>query len=146
MKKLCLSLITVIGFSAGVFALSSHAVKSPSAWIDGTWSGTGYQIDSGDTWQIELEADSALGIYSVNYPDLNCRGRWKTELVDGYSAVFIEKIEKGDHCCVDGGLIKISKIDANHISFSFFWDDGSIGAFSTLVRKRLHEKMNRFNN
>lgn len=140
MKKILLAAVLFLSLSAGAAAVSTHDTKNPSSWIDGNWTGIGYQIDSGETWEIELSADSSRGTYSITYPDLNCRGTWKLESSDGYSAVFIERIEKGDHACADGGLIKISKIDQNHISFSFFWEEDDLGASATLVRKGLNNK------
>ena len=111
--------------------------KTSIHWIDGIWTGVGYQLDINETWKIEFHADSQRDFFIIRYPDLNCHGTWTLTSSDGYSFSFTEKIEKGEHECADGGSVVITRVDENHSSFSYFRKDGMLDSFSTLERKRV---------
>jgi hypothetical protein len=134
-KKFCTFLIVLIcSFYIGCSVIQ-RVNGSSLWWLDGKWTGTGFQIESKETWEIEFTSDSKRTLYSIVYPDLDCHGEWRPVSISGYSVTFEEKIKEGDHSCADGGIIVITKVDDNHLSFTYFWKDGELGAFSTLERE-----------
>lgn len=114
-------------------------------WLEGEWLGTGYQLDaySNSTWPIELNINLDKKTCQINYPTLDCSGKW--QLVNGnyHSATFMEKITEGKTKCYSGGKLVLTLVDENHLSYSFFYpDSGKLGASSTLINKKWGQKMN----
>src|ERR1700704_3384240 len=57
-------------------------------WIKGSWEGTGYQTDDQSTWLMRLTAGGRR--FSIEYPSLNCGGRWQLLSLNSYRARFRE--------------------------------------------------------
>ncbi len=140
MKKL----VGAIGFILILFCSACTSTKDVNVskssnpnWLDGSWIGKGYQLDAlnNSTWAIELEMDAKSGKYTVAYPSLECSGKWDLFEANDHRAVFKEIIEVGTNRCFNGGKLVITKVDKNHLSYTFFYpDDNVMGAYSTLVR------------
>lgn len=105
-------------------------------WLDGQWVGTGYQSNNGHTWSIRFTADTEKQIYTIEYPSLNCGGEWELLEYENGRAVFREVIREGYLSCVTYGRVVVTWVGQDYLSFSWFEPyDGSLGAWSTLVRK-----------
>lgn len=118
----------------------SQPAKEPDmSWIQGEWAGTGFQTDTPEvsTWTISFYADLKNNAYSISYPSLNCSGEWKLITGDAQKALFKETITDGLEYCMDGGKIIITKVDENHISYSYFFPETELQAFSTLTKKEI---------
>lgn len=103
-------------------------------WMEGTWIGTGLQLNFPQTWTIELNVSGRN--YKIYYPTLDCGGEWVLVSATSTKATFIEKITKGRDKCVHNGKVIMTKIDDTHVSFSYFSpDSGKLEAHSTLVNK-----------
>src|SRR6267378_1941503 len=59
-------------------------------WIKGAWEGTGYQTDDQSTWTMRLTARGRR--FSIEYPSLNCGGRWQLVSINAYRARFRESL------------------------------------------------------
>lgn len=107
-------------------------------WLDGTWNGTGYQIDlqEDNTWAISLKIDATAGVFSINYPSIPCNGIWELISLSKEQARFKETITQGTQECVPEGHILLSKVDDRTVILSFFYPGEPIAyAFSTLRKE-----------
>lgn len=109
------------------------------SWLDGHWQGLGYQPDfSGEkTWSIDLYCDSQKDKFTIKYPSLDCGGKWTVVESFENRVVFREKIEDGIYTCMPTGIVIVTKVDDDNISYSYFVErDGkrSLDSFSTLKR------------
>ncbi|MFS8085306.1 MAG: hypothetical protein ACMG6H_06725, partial [Acidobacteriota bacterium] len=88
-------------FGAAVFLLllaaSLSAQTKSNNWINGTWEGTGYQIDDQSTWSMRFTARGRR--FSIDYPSLNCGGRWKLISINANRARFKETLDHGQDKC-----------------------------------------------
>src|SRR6185503_1633426 len=79
-------------------------------WLSGEWEGTGYQTDDNSTWAMKLTVKRLKGgrrAFSVDYPSLNCGGRWKLLSLNQNKARFQELLDHGQDKCTDKGLVTI---------------------------------------
>jgi hypothetical protein len=87
------------------------------AWLNGSWEGTGYQMDTGTTWTMSFKARGKR--YSIEYPSLNCSGAWRLVTVNSRRAIFRERITVGRESCVDRGVVTIERLSGNQIAYRF---------------------------
>ena len=87
------------------------------SWLNGTWEGTGYQIDNNETWTMKLTVRGKR--YKIEYPSLKCGGRWIPLSIDSSRARFIEKITFGLEDCVDNGNVVIERLSPRQIAYRF---------------------------
>jgi hypothetical protein len=113
------SLIRVFGVMLlSLFLASAICAQTKSnSWIRGTWEGTGYQIDDQSTWTMLLTARG--GKFSIDYPSLNCGGRWQLININAYRARFIERLDHGQDKCTDNGGVVIQPLNQRQILFLY---------------------------
>jgi hypothetical protein len=87
------------------------------AWISGTWEGTGYQIDDKSTWTMQLTARGRR--FSIDYPSLNCGGRWRLISINATRARFREILDHGQDKCTDKGNVVIQRVRSNQVMFLY---------------------------
>jgi hypothetical protein len=96
-----------------VLAPSLAAQKRSTSWLRGAWEGTGYQTDDNTTWAMKVTA-RALKVgrraFLIDYPSLNCGGRWKLLNMNQRRARFREVLDHGQDQCSDKGLVTIERI------------------------------------
>ena len=101
--------------------LSTTAVVCPQrrnrTWLNGTWEGTGYQIDSDTTWTMRLRVRGNR--YLIEYPSLKCGGQWRPIRISSGSARFREKITLGLEACTDKGIVVIERLSRRQIAFRY---------------------------
>jgi len=103
-------------------------------FVTGQWTGIGFQ-DSGSTWAIDLAAIPGSANVTVSYPSLKCGGTWTFVKGHAHLAWFRETITFGKKACVDGGLIALTPIESNYLTFSYFLPNGGrLASWSTLRR------------
>ena len=87
----------IIALSAVLLSLflssAISAQTKSNTWIRGIWEGTGYQTDDQSTWTMLLTARG--GRFSIDYPSLNCGGRWQLVNLNSQRARFKEKLDHG---------------------------------------------------
>jgi len=97
--------------------LASNAQTKSNTWIRGTWEGTGYQTDDQSTWTMLFTAGG--GSFSIDYPSLNCGGRWELITINAYRARFIEKLDHGQDKCTDKGGVVIQRLNKKQVFFLY---------------------------
>ena len=115
-------------------SLSAFAQTQSSAWIRGTWEGTGYQIDDNSTWTMRLTANRK---FLIEYPSLNCSGTWRLISLNANRARFKERISTGKDACANNGRVVIERLSRSQIVF-LYYQSGSreVSASAVLKRKR----------
>jgi hypothetical protein len=110
------------------------------AWLRGVWEGTGYQTDDNSTWSIRLTVTQQKGrgrVYSIDYPSLNCGGRWKLLSMSSNQARFREQITRGQDKCSQNGLVVLER-KGRRQSIFLYSNEGTreITASAVLNRKK----------
>ena len=93
------------------------AQTKSNTWIRGTWEGTGYQTDDRSTWAMLLTARG--GKFSIDYPSLNCGGRWQLINLNAYQARFKERLDHGQDKCTDNGQVVVQRLNKRQIFFLY---------------------------
>ena len=96
-----------------VLVPSLAAQKRSTSWLRGAWEGTGYQTDDNTTWAMKVTAKTLKGgrrTFLIDYPSLNCGGRWKLLNMNQSRARFREVLDHGQDQCSDKGLVTIERI------------------------------------
>jgi hypothetical protein len=110
--------------------------KDFPAWMQGEWVSYGFQLNTLTSWSIYLKVNQTSA--DIKYPSLECGGNWTIEKQEQNAITLIETITEGTDKCTNKGKIIITKVDADHISFSYFSPfNNRIEAFSTLIKKDL---------
>lgn len=86
-------------------------------WLNGTWEGTGYQMDNNETWTMRLTVKANR--YRIEYPSLNCEGRWRPISINSGRARFRERITRGLEQCTDKGKVVIERLSRRQIAFRY---------------------------
>ena len=86
-------------------------------WIKGTWEGTGYQTDDQSTWTMRLTVRGHR--FSIEYPSLNCGGRWQLVSINSYRARFRERLDHGQEKCADSGNVIIERLNKRQVVFLY---------------------------
>ena len=103
-------------------------------WLDGTWEGQKYQTNMDKSWKMKLTCNSRQNIFTVEYPELNCKGNLVVTKVKGKMIILTEKIKNGS--CVDDGYIIITFAGDGFITFTCLRDNKSrLASYCTLEKK-----------
>jgi hypothetical protein len=131
---------TSLNFTFPTYPKKQNIGDDFPTWMQGEWRGIGYQLNTGGTWSIHLKANKDR--VSIAYPSLECSGNWQVIKADKDRIELLETITDGTDKCVNKGKVVITKIDDNHITFTYFSPySGELEAFSTLVRKSHLDKL-----
>lgn len=115
-------------------APSAHAQAGRGAWLSGTWEGTGYQADTDSTWTMRLTA--RRGRYLIEYPSLNCGGRWRPLGVGPRLARFREEITSGLDACANLSTVIVQRLSARQVAVRYYHrGDGKVTSSAILNRK-----------
>lgn len=114
MLKLVATLLLLIVTATVVFPQSKSRSR---AWLRGTWEGKGYQIDSDELWTMRLTVKGNR--YQIEYPSLNCEGRWRPIIINSGKARFRETITRGIEACIDKGNVTIERLSRTQIAFRY---------------------------
>jgi len=90
---------------------------SRRTWLNGTWEGKGYQIDTDETWAMRLTVKGNK--YFIEYPSLNCEGRWRPVSINSWKARFREKLTRGVETCTDLGNVVIERLSRKQIAYRY---------------------------
>jgi hypothetical protein len=117
-----------------LIAATAVAGQSKSrAWINGVWSGAGYQIDDQSTWQMKFTA--RRGRYSIEYPSLSCGGHWRLISINSTRARFREVLDHGQEKCANRGWVTIERLSRKQLVFLYAYEDTrEISASAVLIR------------
>ena len=109
MHKLTLPLLCLL-----ILATSCAVPK----WMNGSWEGTGNQID-GKTWKVEMVSEAGVGT-EVSYPGLNCGGIWDLRDTRILTMEFQEEIEYGTEFCDQHVRVVVKKLMGNRIHVKYY--------------------------
>ncbi len=96
----------------------------------GNWQGVGVQID-GQEWSMALQINPASS--NVSYNAGECSGSWTYMRVTDVRIVAVEKLSVGLETCLDGGLVKVERLDENALIYSFFDQAGDVVSKAVLI-------------
>jgi hypothetical protein len=82
-------------------------------WLNGVWTGEGYQTDTKTRWAAKLTVRDET--HSIDYPDIPCKGTWKLIEQNSRSASFNEVITQGIDQCTNSH-VTVEKVSASEIS------------------------------
>ncbi len=120
-----------------LLALTTFAQAQDIRWLQGEWEGVGYQLSNGGTWTMAVNANIANYSIAIRYPSLDCGGVWMIRSSSDCSIELVEDIEYGEDKCLDGGFIVLTRVDANHVAFTYFLvGTRTMDAYATLRRVR----------
>ena len=91
--------------------------QTRGGWLRGVWEGKGYQTDTDDTWAMKLTVKGRR--YTVEYPSLECGGRWRLLSLSSRRAVFRETITSGTERCTQGGRVVIQRLNTRQLGYWF---------------------------
>lgn len=137
----------IVVFSFFIIAgcgINNTSFSKNKNWLEGTWTGTAFQIDLSEDnqWTVEVKIDTKKETYSISYPSLNCTGKWELIKYSEDQATFNEVIENNIDVCIEKGVVILSKIDQNRVIYSYFYNDvvnsdgTKASAFSTLEKSK----------
>ncbi|HJR08615.1 MAG TPA: hypothetical protein VJ842_15250 [Pyrinomonadaceae bacterium] len=133
MRKLAATVLLLLCMSSVVYTQKSRSTTR--GWLNGTWEGTGYQIDTNSTWTMRLRARG--GKYLIEYPSLTCGGRWRLISINSKMAVFRENITLGQDACVDKGRVVVERLNGRQIAYRFSQRETTdVSASAILNRKK----------
>ncbi len=103
-----------------LFALTSVASAKGKArvWLNGTWEGTGYQIDDNSTWTMSLKVKGRRVL--IEYPSLNCGGEWRRLSISSRRGRFRERLDHGIDVCSNEGTVVVERLNATQIIFLYY--------------------------
>ena len=114
---------TLVTLSISLFFLTALPAQDALSWLYGHWKGTGYQVPTNSTWDIDMTYDPVTGVISIKYPSLKCGGNWQFVKTIGKGAEFTEWIEEGKENCDDAVKIVVTYIDEEYVSVAYFLPD-----------------------
>lgn len=113
--------LTVFGLLL-LLASTAASQSKRKSWLRGAWEGTGYQTDSNSTWPMNLTITKLKGsrrTFSIDYPSLNCGGRWKLLGVKKTRATFRERLDRGQGNCTDNGFVVIERMNRKQLIYLY---------------------------
>ena len=129
MLRTALMVLLALSFTSPISA------QNKRSWLAGTWEGTGYQIDTNETWTMKLTVRGNR--YTIEYPSLKCSGRWIRISADARRASFRERIIVGLEECVDRGYVVVERLNPRQIAYRFVnKGERDVTASAILSRKR----------
>ena len=130
MVRIVLTLLLILFSTLVVYPQGKSA-----SWLNGTWEGTGYQIDDNSTWTMRVKVRG--GKYLIEYPTLKCGGRWSPISIAAWKATFTEVLTFGQDACSDKGNVVIERLGSRQIAFRYARrGEAKVSSSAILDRKR----------
>lgn len=113
--------------------VSAQSKNRNRAWLNGTWEGTGYQIDDNSTWTMLLTVKGNR--YRIEYPSLKCNGRWWPIKITRSAARFREILTNGADVCANKGKVVVQRLSPRQIAFRYT-NQGEVDVTSSSILNR----------
>ena len=130
MRRILATLLLVVVTTSVICAQSSNRNK---AWLNGTWEGTGYQMDNNELWTMLLTVKRNR--YRIEYPSLKCEGKWRLIRINRSTARFREILSSGADVCADKGTVFIQRLSRRQIAFRYI-NQGEVDVTSSSILNR----------
>ena len=123
-----------VAFLLLLFSGSLAAQTKATNWFKGTWEGTGYQTDDQTTWTMRVTARGRR--VSIEYPSLNCGGRWQLISISGNRARFRERLDHGQDKCTNNGNVTIQRLNRKQVFFLYSNAGTSVVTASAVLNRK----------
>ena len=124
MKNLIILITVLISYNLNA--------QCSNSLIDGTWVGMGDQLNTAESWSIQLDIKGDN--YTILYPSLNCSAELTLKKIEGNIITLKEKINSGKDHCVNNGNVELELINSNTIRYKWSFSNGDPGSFSELIK------------
>jgi hypothetical protein len=102
---------------------------------NGSWRGAGYQYDINDMWEMKLSAKGEKFI--IDYPGLQCGGKWQIISKADSQIVLKENITYGTDKCLNNGTIILKFENKKQMKFYYYWpNDSTLSAQGLLTKSK----------
>jgi hypothetical protein len=128
-----LALAWLLGLTTLPLLAAPALHNTNKAWFRGTWAGDGYQLDTRESWAMQVH--SAGRRYVVSYPSLGCKGHWTLIWSAPRRLIFREHITEGAHC-LNGGTVRIDRLNPHQVVFLHFAPGATQALASALLSRR----------
>lgn len=137
MKKQFNFLQLAILASTLILTLGLKGCASAPKWIQGRWQGIGNQVD-GQSWEVALDA-THLSKIQIDYPDLDCGGKWKMVNKTENGADMRELLTYGLDKCDQNVEVVLSRVSAEQLKVEYYLKSYSDKAIATAMLTRSRE-------
>ncbi len=132
LRKILATLLLIVITTPIVYGQARNRNRT---WLNGTWEGTGYQIDNNALWTMLLTVKGNR--YQIAYPSLNCEGRWRLIRITRTTARFREILSSGAGVCADKGTVVIQRLSHRQLAFRYInLGETDVTSSSILNRKK----------
>lgn len=121
----------VLLFTLACLALLHTGCASAPKWLKGKWEGVGDQVD-GQTWKVALDATKLRNIH-IDYPDLDCGGKWKLVETAGKGAKVLEQLTYGLDKCDNNVEVVLERLPEGTVKVMYYLKAYSPEAIATAV-------------
>lgn len=130
----CCLLLILSGFQSQAQNQAQNLRKIK--WLNGEWTGVGYQKAMKAEWDVLLQCNTDKGEINITYPSISCKGVWELKYTDGCRAEFMEIIKEEQDNCGDVVRVIVTRIDERFVSVAFFIPeiDDVVAAYTVLTR------------
>ena len=130
MRRILATALLILVTASIVFGQGKNRNK---AWLNGTWEGTGYQIDNNELWTMRLTVNGKR--YRIEYPSLKCEGRWRPIWFGRGTARFREILSSGADVCADKGTVVVQQLSRRQIAYRYV-NQGEVDVTSSSILNR----------
>ena len=130
MRRILATVLLILVASSIVFGQGKNR---SSTWLNGTWEGTGYQIDNNELWTMRLTVNGKR--YRIEYPSLKCEGRWQPIWFGRGRARFREILSSGADVCADKGTVVVQRLSRRQIAYRYI-NQGEVDVTSSSILNR----------
>ena len=120
------------------WALGFLGCATAPKWIQGKWQGTGDQVD-GQTWEVSLDASKLFNI-QIDYPGLDCGGKWKSVNKSENGANLREVLTYGLDKCDQNVEVVLSRVSDEQLKVEYYLKSYSDKAIATAMLTRSREE------
>ena len=132
MRRIVATVVLLMVTASVVYGQTKTENRS---WLNGTWEGTGYQMDNNETWTMRLTVRGNR--YRIEYPSLNCEGRWRPIEINSGGGRFREIITRGVEVCTDKGKVFVQRLSRRQIAYRYInQGETDVTASAILNRKK----------
>jgi hypothetical protein len=122
MKKVLLLILFTLCFCGYAFCQTETKIVNI---INGNWSGTIIQ-EGAAPYVLNLSCSFEKNEFKFYIPTLDCSGIMKIETIADISIDFREYTLAGKGNCANGGLVRLSFIDNDHLELLFYLPNSKI--------------------
>ena len=117
MRKTVVLIFLLLVMATIAFPQTKSRTRRAGSWLNGTWEGKGYQSDTDETWTMRLTVRGDK--YLIEYPSLDCGGKWRPVNRSPWTAHFREELTHGADTCTNMGNVVIQRLNRRQIAYRY---------------------------